>query len=638
MCIALVLLLNTFYKMYYWLFDLCEHILAMTILLLFLLIITIGSFTLTASSNNQSRPLLTIAILVFGVAGGLAVVITTVYFYRLCLKRKTPITTTTKPEQKRAQVRSLDSSQCRPLTVAHPQYIQIPGQQFKSVLNAPQMIPQLTLSKPLSDDESYQNSCMSNKMEYNNISNVPSTTQIPLFTPSVAKIDICTDDIHDMEKFGDDNYTNINQSNNYLTIDQNDSNMRTQSADILINIETSDEIRRSSTGSMYHFSNPRPATRRLLPSTRHLENISYQMYNPPTELQNRRNSFLLRADALNIRDQPLKQHSSPLPEPRERIYSRQHAFSYSWNADDAYHNSNRTFDIPERHYPMKHEKMLPIPQTPLPLNRYYLPPTNSNNFSHSRQIKSMEERKVNNYSMNGYGVHESYTDNISNSGRSFSRPDKLHTTQHALSEFDKRKLTRQMTVQHLLPETSASKQCLQLWKERRLLEVDPDFLNNLSTDISDENSISTSFESNSESPAKIQKDHKSPSKQRPTEAANSKRQKFKNIMVRRQITAGHLDNSSFDSSSEIVDFAKTNERHNRPKNFSNLQNRRDFSIDSKTDKLFRHFSKNDPNYENPNSGLSYQSGFFSNNVSNYKQSRHKSMDSKFKQKSYEMSY
>ncbi|EYC39235.1 hypothetical protein Y032_0667g1338 [Ancylostoma ceylanicum] len=33
MCVALILLMNAFYKVYYWLFDLCEHALVSALLL-----------------------------------------------------------------------------------------------------------------------------------------------------------------------------------------------------------------------------------------------------------------------------------------------------------------------------------------------------------------------------------------------------------------------------------------------------------------------------------------------------------------------------------------------------------------------------------------------------------------------------
>ncbi|CAJ0955942.1 unnamed protein product, partial [Mesorhabditis belari] len=64
---------------------------------------------------EHSRPLFTILVLVVGVVGGLTLVITVVYFYRFCLKKRPPLTTTCRPEQKRDAVRSEASTACRPL-------------------------------------------------------------------------------------------------------------------------------------------------------------------------------------------------------------------------------------------------------------------------------------------------------------------------------------------------------------------------------------------------------------------------------------------------------------------------------------------------------------------------------------------
>ncbi|VDM84677.1 unnamed protein product [Strongylus vulgaris] len=65
--------------------------------------------------QEEQRPLFTIAVLVSGVVGGLAVVIAVVYLYRFCLKKRPPVTTTGIPEAKREQIRSNASSQSRPL-------------------------------------------------------------------------------------------------------------------------------------------------------------------------------------------------------------------------------------------------------------------------------------------------------------------------------------------------------------------------------------------------------------------------------------------------------------------------------------------------------------------------------------------
>ncbi|KAK6733601.1 hypothetical protein RB195_017386 [Necator americanus] len=66
-------------------------------------------------TEEEQRPLFTIAVLVSGVVGGLAVVIAVVYLYRFCLKKRPPVTTTAVPEAKREQIRSNATSQSRPL-------------------------------------------------------------------------------------------------------------------------------------------------------------------------------------------------------------------------------------------------------------------------------------------------------------------------------------------------------------------------------------------------------------------------------------------------------------------------------------------------------------------------------------------
>ncbi|KAE9420331.1 hypothetical protein Angca_001512, partial [Angiostrongylus cantonensis] len=113
MCVALILLMNSFYKVYYWLFDLCEHALVSALILATVLIFFLPVFF--SLKSEEHRPLFTIAVLVSGVVGGLAVVIAVVYLYRFCLKKRPPVTTTVLPEAKREQIRSNAISQSRPL-------------------------------------------------------------------------------------------------------------------------------------------------------------------------------------------------------------------------------------------------------------------------------------------------------------------------------------------------------------------------------------------------------------------------------------------------------------------------------------------------------------------------------------------
>ncbi|ULU07485.1 hypothetical protein L3Y34_018890 [Caenorhabditis briggsae] len=64
---------------------------------------------------EEQRPLFTIFVLVCGVVGGLIVVISVVYLYRYCLKRRNPVTTTVNPDFKREHIRSVVVGLSRPL-------------------------------------------------------------------------------------------------------------------------------------------------------------------------------------------------------------------------------------------------------------------------------------------------------------------------------------------------------------------------------------------------------------------------------------------------------------------------------------------------------------------------------------------
>uniref|UniRef100_A0A914CBS0 Uncharacterized protein n=1 Tax=Acrobeloides nanus TaxID=290746 RepID=A0A914CBS0_9BILA len=116
MCIAFVLMLNAFYKIYYGLFDLCEQLIALVSLLCVLCFFSL-LFFFDFGRQGSYNSLVTISILGIGVFGGLLVVIVVVHVYRLLLKRRLPITTTNRPHQKRAHIRNLQPSRWQPLTV-----------------------------------------------------------------------------------------------------------------------------------------------------------------------------------------------------------------------------------------------------------------------------------------------------------------------------------------------------------------------------------------------------------------------------------------------------------------------------------------------------------------------------------------
>ncbi|CAJ0585511.1 unnamed protein product, partial [Mesorhabditis spiculigera] len=113
MCAMAVLIINGFYQTYYWMFDLIEHVLVSLLILILMLIFFLPLWF--KAEEDPSRPLFTIFVLLVGVVGGLTLVITVVYFYRFCLKKRPPLTTTGKPEQKRDAVRSEAAAACRPL-------------------------------------------------------------------------------------------------------------------------------------------------------------------------------------------------------------------------------------------------------------------------------------------------------------------------------------------------------------------------------------------------------------------------------------------------------------------------------------------------------------------------------------------
>ncbi|CAD6194921.1 unnamed protein product [Caenorhabditis auriculariae] len=113
MCEVAILMLNAFYRVYYQLFDLCEHAL-ISALILFVVAFCFLPVAFTLQSEEQ-RPLFTIGVLVCGVVGGLTVVISVVYLYRFCLKKRPPVTTTVNPDFKREHIRSVVTGLSRPL-------------------------------------------------------------------------------------------------------------------------------------------------------------------------------------------------------------------------------------------------------------------------------------------------------------------------------------------------------------------------------------------------------------------------------------------------------------------------------------------------------------------------------------------
>uniref|UniRef100_A0A0N5BBH5 SH3 domain-containing protein n=1 Tax=Strongyloides papillosus TaxID=174720 RepID=A0A0N5BBH5_STREA len=613
------------------------------------------------SFQNQPRPLLTIAILVFGVLGGLAVVITVVYFYKLCLKRRAPITTTGKPDQKRSQIRSLVNTQCRNLTLTHPQYIQIAGQQYKAISNSQYVVPDLVVSEVITDDSKYYQDLSNHKIRYT-MPNIPRNLPKISHNNDRKKLSRCGGSSTNcsQQQLYDNNFPshelpikNKEKTNNFLTPDNNfNSNGRTKSAEMLLNVEVNDETRRASTGSMYHPVNGIIGQRRRLPSITHLSPIANLEYYNSNELnnQNRKLYGLSRSQAIDNRDVPLKQFSSPLPFQRDKIYSRQHAFSKSWNIEDhsyrndvfiqpnsvqqSRHKYVNTDNFVPNYYQISSHHIIPpvinlIPPTQSPRSPYTSPeepqvpknnayPNEQRNryrLSSSQQQYTYQSHYIFN-NVNPPPKIDSYPKGKASSfdertallyEKSKKPPNYTNPPYRTLSEADKKNLIRQQTIQLLQPDSVISKQCLDVWKDRKNFEVDPLYLNQLSTDWSDDNnSVSTSFESNSESPTKdkekIRKEEQYLSTtSKSSEGANIKRQKFRDIMLKRQLLddmSTGVETSSYDSSLDNPQHCVIRDKLLRDdKNYHNIMNvERDYSIDSKSDTLFRLFSSNDPKY------------------------------------------
>uniref|UniRef100_A0AC34QWA4 Uncharacterized protein n=1 Tax=Panagrolaimus sp. JU765 TaxID=591449 RepID=A0AC34QWA4_9BILA len=319
---------------------------------------------------------------------------------------------------------------------------------------------------------------------------------------------------------------------------------------------------------------------------------------------------------------PRKQNSSPLPEQTQRIYARGHAFSRSWNADeDEQRHGERqgTNASPQTKQP-SHQKIQRAPPRPPPPLWLAAPrPV----FQQARSVEALPQQHY------------------------------LSLDQRSQSEQTKKALIRQSTPQ--IPQTMVSKQCQDLWHERRHLENKSVF-RQISTDLSDDfaDVASTSFESNTESLLRNEPRKTSHFLRPPTKMTNAemKRQRYKNLLQHRnaKTTTGVPAESSFESggsdsttkfgsSLDSAEFGWNSRRFDKhrspikqqkplnqallPKHvpvrslrrpliqaYASYDLERDYSVDSKSDSLFRSFSRVDPWYEPRNDNrIQYPSTF-----------------------------
>ncbi|UMM19390.1 hypothetical protein L5515_015010 [Caenorhabditis briggsae] len=487
---------------------------------------------------EEQRPLFTIFVLVCGVVGGLIVVISVVYLYRYCLKRRNPVTTTVNPDFKREHIRSVVVGLSRPLPLP---------QEF---LNSSTPKHTSTTTLGFEDEHDIDNSI----------------SVVPLIVTN------------------DSNYALRLSQNTYNTLlSVSPAPTRAHSAE-LHPPEVSDEVRRSS------FEVQR-GTGRQLPSTEGLEQHHQFEHD-----RQRRMSHFARSNAVHYAaaPPPRKQVSSPLPEIPRRIYERGHAHSRSWNPG-AQPSPPPLLDPNTYHQfyePVIHSTAPDAVNDPyilqvsssrrleVPIIQEPLPPTPHNSErrrSHvvPRQAKSFETNPVDRRHMLD---HRSYT---------------LASSQAA--------------AEAQREEVSAA--CQSLWAAKGHLEQ----LDALG--ISEPSSVSTSFESNTDSQATADTVERQAS-----QVAKAKRSVFKNILLQRQflstaaVSSMESNNStddsdqrfsnSFDSMRSELERRRLSLLNQADANSSDeacsssqRMNNRDYSVDVRSDHLFREWSRVDPAYD-----------------------------------------
>ncbi|KHN82472.1 hypothetical protein Tcan_15731 [Toxocara canis] len=368
--------------------------------------------------------------------------------------------------------------------------------------------------------------------------------------------------------------------------------------------------------------------------------------------QRRRISELPKSVVNALHYPPRKQTSSPLPEVKHhRIYERGHIFSKSWNPERyVYYETPPDADsdasVPTQ---IDDDGLDPYKKFYHEMMRVFGSDPRVSELAQESAAAVADRLNVRHFSKQA----KSFDDRLPERRATIMGP-------RSLSEAEQRQLVRQQTVFHLQPQNQISEECLNLWADRKMLELNADLANQVSTDLSTDQSASTSFESNTEpaAPESIQRRHSS-FLELPY-SADTRRQKYKSLLLHRQHLSNtvHPQTSSFESAlsseSSAADSLTVNgggtasfdstrsdqtdvdnplenkqsrqlsdpqedknsplsarreysgrarsgpyvslaRRAIRQKMASSLQ--RDYSVDSKSDRLFREFIKVDPKFE-----------------------------------------
>ncbi|CAD57712.2 Serine-rich adhesin for platelets [Caenorhabditis elegans] len=535
MCEVLILMLNSFYRVYYQLFDLCEHTLISVLILLVVLICFIPVFFKT----EEQRPLFTIFVLVCGVVGGLIVVISVVYLYRYCLKRRNPVTTTVNPDFKREHIRSVVVGLSRPLPLP---------QEF---LNS---TPKHTSTTTLGFDDEHD-------IDKN-------LSVVPLIVTN------------------DSNYALRLSQNTYNTLlSVSPAPTRAHSAELHVP-EVSDEVRRSS------FEVQR-GTGRQLPSTEGLEQHHQFEHD-----RQRRMSHFARSNAVHYAaaPPPRKQVSSPLPDFPRRIYERGHAHSRSWNPGAQPSPPPLIDPNPYRQF------YEPLIQTRSTVQDVIIDDPYVLQVSSSRRLEvpTIQEPPA----PPAMPSERRRSHVVQRQAKSFETTSQMDRRPQPLSH---RAYT--LASSHEAEREEVSAACQSLWAAKGHLEQ----LDALG--ISEPSSVSTSFESNTDSQVTADTVER-----QANQAAKAKRSVFKNILLQRQflstaaVSSMESNNStddsdqrfsnSFDSTRSelerrrlsLMNQADANSSDEATRSVPRISNR-DYSVDMRSDSLFREWSRVDPAYD-----------------------------------------
>ncbi|CAJ0955891.1 unnamed protein product, partial [Mesorhabditis belari] len=302
--------------------------------------------------------------------------------------------------------------------------------------------------------------------------------------------------------------------------------------------------------------------------------------------ERRRANTMVRTNAVLSPNAPVKQNSSPLPQERRSIYTKDHLYSKSWNPDLHYDDEESYQQAPSTAATRYGATNQTLPYSLFPSTNPAQPRRTSNSYHLSvrqpfeRQAKSFDEWA--NERISGW------------------------TERRSLSEREdgvREGIQRQTNQQHeeaLIAGTAIAHQCQSLWEARSHLE----HLRRLG--IEDPSSASTSFEK-----ATLVSPRNTPRNGR--ESVDERRNKYRSLFLQRKTLPGQRVDSiestfSNDSSMGFVDEMRratlaqitsidSGDRSNENASRRPLRNQRDYSVDATSDSMFREFSRVDPKYE-----------------------------------------